>query len=354
MAMDPMAASQGMFGGYGMNMNGMNSGMNMGMNFDAGQGMYGGWDGSQNNMWNGGQDKFNPNAFANGMGPQFGGPSGFGGYNMSQPNGNYATMQQQLQFPPNPDLSNGFHAPGYGRGGGAFRGRGRGFTPGFRGRAGYPGYMQANYPHNTNFTMPQNQNSPMPNEDMPSPNTTTAPTDDKKVSVELAPESARNLSEEPSKGIAASIETQDMPAEAMPNNSEQPADEKSAAEEDMQLRGIPTIDSIDEANAAQVMYNGPTPGMPGQMGPSFATPDYMSGSFPGGRGGPFPNGPFMPGPNHMGMPGVVPGQGVQGAPAAPRAMRQGLPNTSVLRQRGPQMSIGARSSAMREVENLPR
>jgi hypothetical protein len=27
------------------------------------------------------------------------------------------------------------------------------------------------------------------------------------------------------------------------------------------------------------------------------------------------------------------GQGVEGAPAAPRAMRQGLPNTSVFRQR---------------------
>lgn len=130
MGMDPMAANQGMLGGYGMNMNGMNSGMNMGMNFDASQGMYGGWDGSQNNMWNGGQDKFNPNAFANGMGPQYEGPSGFGGYNMSQPNGVHAQMQQQ-QFP-SQDFQNGYYGPGYGRSN--FRGRGRGFVPGGRGR----------------------------------------------------------------------------------------------------------------------------------------------------------------------------------------------------------------------------
>ncbi|RAH48649.1 uncharacterized protein BO95DRAFT_440142 [Aspergillus brunneoviolaceus CBS 621.78] len=38
------------------------------------------------------------------------------------------------------------------------------------------------------------------------------------------------------------------------------------------------------------------------------------------------------------------GQGVEGAPAAPRAMREGLPNTSVLRQRNFQLS-GARSGA---------
>jgi hypothetical protein len=35
-----------------------------------------------------------------------------------------------------------------------------------------------------------------------------------------------------------------------------------------------------------------------------------------------------------GLNGHPPGPGVEGAPAAPRAMRQGLPNTSVFRQRG--------------------
>ena len=65
MTMDSMAANQGMFGEYGLNMTGM--GMNMEMNYN-GQSMYGslGWNGFQQDMWQGGQDNFNPSAFANG------------------------------------------------------------------------------------------------------------------------------------------------------------------------------------------------------------------------------------------------------------------------------------------------
>lgn len=357
--MDPMAVGQGMFGGYGMNMNGMNSGMNLGMNFDAGQGMYGGWDGTQNNMWNGGQDKFNPNAFANGMGPQYGDVSGFGGYNMShQPNGNFAPMQQQpLQFP-NPDFSNGFHGSGYGRGG--FRGRGRGFAPGFRGRAGYPGHMQANYPPNANFPAPQFPNSPMVNQEMPSQSpgggvsATASPTADaaplamnRASDDKLPPGDQQEPHEDPSKEIIASTEARP----GVPSADETPAD-------DSQLRGIPTIDSIDEANAAQSFYNNTTSGVPVNRttGPPFPRGGYMRGSFQGGRGGEFPNKPFMPGlyqPNNM--PVQFPGQGVQGAPAAPRAMRQGLPNTSVLRQRaGSSMPVRTRSTSVKEAGNLPR
>ena len=101
MGMDLMA-NQGMFGDYGMNMTGM--GMNTG-NFNGG--MYGslGWD-AQNNMWQG-QDKFNPNAFANGTGPPYGGAYGSNLF---------------------PDQS-GYYGSGYGRG--AFRGRGRGYGRGF-------------------------------------------------------------------------------------------------------------------------------------------------------------------------------------------------------------------------------
>ncbi|KKK14457.1 hypothetical protein AOCH_002871 [Aspergillus ochraceoroseus] len=165
MGMDPMAANQGMLGGYGMNMSGMSNGMSMGMNFNAGQGMYGGWDGSQNNMWHG-QDKFNPSAFANGMGAQYGGPSGYGGYNMSQPSGVHPQMQQQ-QFPTQ-EFQNGYYGPGFGRGN--FRGRGRGFVPGGRGgRGGFGGHMQASYSYNTtNHQGLQNNNSPNLNQEIPS------------------------------------------------------------------------------------------------------------------------------------------------------------------------------------------
>jgi hypothetical protein len=324
MVMDPMVANQGMFGGYGMNMNGMNTGMN----FDAGQGMYGGWDGSQNNMWNGGQDKFNPNAFANGMGPQYGVSSGFGGYNMSQPNGVHPQMQQQ-QFP-NQDFQTGYYGSGYGRGN--FRGRGRGFYPGGRGRGGFAGSMQANYPLNANYSRFENHNSPTVNQDLSSqpeegvsaetasgdPNAAEATT----AHDENAPSGDVDGAKDPS--------SNENPTEAVGENVEGIATGGPTAEEaighESQLRGIPTIDSLDQANAAQGMPNGPM--MSGPMGSGFGR-GFMRAPFAGGRGGPFSGSPFSPGPN-MAAPR---GPGVEGAPAAPRAMREGLPNTSVLRHR---------------------
>ncbi|OQD82880.1 hypothetical protein PENANT_c019G04396 [Penicillium antarcticum] len=129
MGMDPMA-NQGIFGDYGMNMTGM--GMNAG-NFNGG--MYGslGWD-AQNNMWQG-QDNINPNAFANGTGPPYGGAYGSNIY---------------------PDQS-AYYGSGYGRG--AFRGRGRGYGRGFgpvQGHYANSGYaqgpmnVQGNQNHNPN------------------------------------------------------------------------------------------------------------------------------------------------------------------------------------------------------------
>ena len=122
-----------------MGMAGMN-GMNMGMNFNASQGMFGaGWNGQNNNMWNGPQSN-NPNAFANGMGGDFGSNAGYG-YNMSQ-QGNF---HQQY---PNGDFQSGSYGRGYGRG----RGRGRG---GFgRGRGGYAQNLPGNYP---NYQQPHEQ-----------------------------------------------------------------------------------------------------------------------------------------------------------------------------------------------------
>lgn len=330
MAMDPMAASQGMLGGYGMNLNGMNNGMNMGMNFDAGQGMYGGWDGSQNNMWNGGQDKFNPNAFANGMGSQYGPSSGFGGYN------NYAQMQHQ-PFP-NQDFSNDYYGPGYGRGN--FRGRGRGFVPGGRGRGGFPGStMHANYPnaHNPAF---QNPNSPSFTQEMPSQGQ-----DGEMASAEPSGTEEKNLENGQGTGDEQDHTTREEPADGTMGDqpsekvsADTPATEGFSGADNPQLQGIPTIDSFDQANAMSAGFVG----MPGQMGPGFGR-GYMRGPFPGGRGAGFPGPPFGPGPN-------MPGPGVEGAPAAPRAMRQGLPNTSVLRHRQLQAQGRGSVSASRPSE----
>ncbi|KAJ5179942.1 hypothetical protein N7492_003152 [Penicillium capsulatum] len=258
MTMDPMAANQGMFGDYGMNMTGM--GMNMGMNFN-GQGMYGsiGWDGSQQNMWRG-QDKFNPNAFANGKGPPYGGGA-FGGSNMSYPtNGDFQSSYQ-----------------GHDRGG--FRGRGRGHFQG-PGRGGF---------HAGQSTFASNESTPEVN---------GAPIKPNAADTEIASQT-----------------------DGTEGNTESTSIQQQEAGNDGQLHGIPTIDSLD-----QPMPTGPNVY---QGGPGYGSVGYMRGAGFGARGG------FGGGPMASHQANIEPkGPGVEGAPAAPRAMRQGLPNTSVLRQRG--------------------
>ncbi|KAL5001286.1 hypothetical protein BDV10DRAFT_14093 [Aspergillus recurvatus] len=321
MGMDPMAASQGMFGGYGMNMNGMSNGMNMGMNFNAGQGMYGGWDGSQNNMWNGSQDKFNPNAFANGMGAQFGDPSGFGGYNMSQPNGVHPQMQQQQQFP-NQEFQNGYHGPG------TYRGRGRGYHSGGRGRGGYSGHVQPNFPHNANSAALQDNTF---NADQIMPSQTEEGAADATAIQDNMPSEVKN-GEDGSNTAAASfrdqvlndVEVNGGNAASVPGTDGHP---DQAVHAEHQLQGIPTVDSLSQP------YNVGATAAPTHMPQGFGRGGgYMRGGFHG-RGGSFGGQQqFIPAPNMQPR-----GPGVEGAPAAPRAMRQGLPNTSVFRQRNFQL-----------------
>jgi hypothetical protein len=276
MTMDPMAANQGMFGDYGMNMTGM--GMNMGMNFN-GQGMYGslGWDGSQQNMWQGGQDKFNPNAFANGTGPPYGGA--FGGSNMS--------YHSNTVFP-----GAGYES-GYGRGG--FRGRGRGyFGPG---RSGFAG------PANRPFS-----NHSIPDE---GPDGTPAGTDGSGQVNENGPE---HVSESTLNG-----------------DTDMNAKQDSVDADGQQLQGIPTIDSLDQS-----ISTGPN-AFQGPIGAGYGRGGYMRGAGRGFWGE--PAGSYQP---QMEQPR---GLGVEGAPAAPRAMRQGLPNTSVFRQRGFHQARGSGGSS---------
>ncbi|KAL4749205.1 hypothetical protein BDW72DRAFT_178831 [Aspergillus terricola var. indicus] len=316
MGMDPMAASQGIFGGYGMNMNGMSNGMNMGMSFNAGQGMYGGWDGSQNNMWNGSQDKFNPNAFANGMGAQFGDPSGFGGYNMSQPNGVHPQMQQQ-QFS-NQELQNGYYGPGN------YRGRGRGYYSGGRGRGGYIGHMQPNFPHNVNSAALQDNTS---SADQIMPSQTEEGAADATATEDNVPSDGKNAEDGPNPASASSVnqalnevEANGGNAESVPGADGHP-DQAMNAEN--QLQGIPTVDSLNEP------YNVGAIAAPTYMHQGFGRGGgYMRGGFHGRGGSLGGQQQYMPAPNMQPR-----GPGVEGAPAAPRAMRQGLPNTSVFRQR---------------------
>jgi hypothetical protein len=289
--MGPMNAAQGMFGGFGMNMNNMSNGMNMG--YGTEQQMYNNWDNSQNNM-------YNPNPYSNGMGQDYG-TSGYAGY-MSQPNGSYSQMQQY----PNQNFQNGYYGngPGYMRGMG--RGRGRGF---YRGRGGYDhaNYYQQNYQNNVSQD-PMNQETGQTEDDIRKFNNELAPggadddlADGPKDSTITGPDDAN---------VADGTDRTDKPLESDINGEPNNLDEEPTS----QLQGIPTIDSIDSAPSQ------PT----GPMG-------YSRGSMPGmdqgcGRGRGFGRGGFM---GHRGgfynnMQGPPAGQGVAGAPLAPRAMREGI------------------------------
>ncbi|KAJ5489752.1 hypothetical protein N7539_004642 [Penicillium diatomitis] len=304
MTMDPMTANQGMFGDYGMNMAGM--GMNMGMNFN-GQGMYGslGWNGSQQNMWHGGQDNFNPNAFANGTGPPFGGA--FGGSNMS--------------YPSNSDFQSGYYGPGYGRGGG-YRGRGRGHYAAGPG-PGHRAYGAAGDDHQ----FPQTGNPGLANgqpgagqDDIPvQPDAPTEKTEDAS--------SHTDTDKMASTDLVSTAEVQATDDDAARGAAESKVDSAdNNADQSPQLQGIPTIDSLDQPSDSMEVNGYPMFNVPG-----YGRGGYMRGGFHGPRGGGhwggMPN-MYQQGPVELRNPGV------EGAPAAPRAMRQGLPNTSILRQRG--------------------
>lgn len=273
--MDPMAANQGMFGDYGMNMGGM--GMNMGMNY-SGQGMYGssGWNGS----WQGGQNNFNANAFANGTGPQRGGA--FGGPNMS--------------YPSNSGYQSGYYGQGYGRGG--FQGSNRG---------GFGGFSPGHQSQGTNPEMSTSATSGTLHEAVDN-------TDDAIVNGDRS-----HLNENGDPEPVSQPNAEDKP--------EPMSDEQGAVSQ--QLQGIPTIDSLDQS-----VSNGP----PNWQGPGPMGPGYGRGGFRGpvGRGGGYWPGPAsMTGPYQHQHQHPIPPKApvVEGAPAAPRGMRQGLPNTSMLRQR---------------------
>lgn len=316
MGMDPMIATQGMFGGFGMN--GMN-GMSMGMGFDAGQQMYGNWNNSQNTM-------YNPTAFSNGMGPEYGASGYAGGFNMSHPNGNYSQMHPGSHFP-NQDLQNGY--PGYGQQGygrGMGRGRGRGF---FRGRGGYSNgplntnNYPGNHPHYGGY---QNQTHYTQDADG---STATAPSDAelKRFNDELAPGGEDDVEDGHAKNDSAiaPVSAVNQDSNKTDGNNLKPEDstaEKAENEDDasqsQQLQVIPTIDSIDAPSQPSAFSNDMSMSIMDQGG-GRGRPYMRAGFYGGGRGG-YQNGNFQ---------GPPPVKGVIGAPAAPRAMRQGLPNTSV-------------------------
>ena len=404
MGMDPMAMSQGMYGGFGGQGMGMN-GMNMGMGFNnAGQGAFGGGFNGQPAAWNTGQDKFNQNTYGGqaGMGGgDFGANTGYGGYNVPPHQGNFNQMHQH-QYPNN-DFHHGHRGQGFQNRG---RGRGRGYLNAGRGRGGYnQNFSQGN--HNQNQTNheafhqqipaqvtrrgspsygPQ-QDEPLQQQQQKDQSTTgsqqdakpeesaTGLTAEEQLNKELDPGDADENAEKPSDSS-----TKEEQASIKEEQVEPPAEEavdKTGAQEvikpepvpetkDEKPEPIPTFisgqDSKPELPAVNTSASVPPSMMPPPSpmiptGPSalhadqaldtsprgrgagrgfYGSPDYRGGSRGGsrGRGSAYPPHNSFPRVTPPVVKAIVPpsapkGLGVEGAPKAPKALREGQPNTGI-------------------------
>ena len=405
MAMDPLTMSQGMYGGFGGQGAGMNAmnGMNMGIGFNAGQGSYGNYNG-QPGAWNTAQDKYNPNAYGghvNGMENDYGASAGYGGYNMPSHQGSFNHIHHH-QFPNN-DNQNGYNGPGFHNRG---RGRGRGYYNAGRGRGGYSQVTsntnQANYEPFHHQIPPQlaQQSSLQQQEE-----TQTSLANKHTIGSHPGAVVHHPGNNYPADGQATrapfpereghSKEDEDMTGkESAPSDNVDTTETASVAQNDHE--NIPKLDSAPEsvqieqpklssietfvspeqsdppnatgddvASKTTTMLPPPTPVIP--VGPAAQFPMEQSPEFSvrgrglgrtsyrGGRGrgyGYLPNGsathssisqsaPISDSPI---MPPIEPkGLGVEGAPKAPKALREGLPNNGIRGGRG--FSIVGRASA---------
>ena len=386
MGMDPMTMSQGMYGGFGGHGMGMN-GMNMGMGFNnAGQGAFGGGFNGQPAAWNAGQDKFNQNAYGGqaGMGGgDFGANTGYGGYNVPPHQGNFNQMHQH-QYPNN-DFHHGHHGQGFqnrgrGRGRGypsAGRGRG-GYSPSFpqgnqnQNQTNYEAFHQPAPPQVTRRGSPSygpQQDPPMQQQQdqattgsqqnaRPEENVSGL-TAEEQLNKELDPGDAEENAEKPSglstkeelvepavEEVVAKTEVlEESQAEPVPEaKEEQPAAIPTFVSDESSKPEIPAIDTSASV-PLPLMMPPPSPMIP--TGPSalnadqpldtsprgrgagrgfYGSPDYRGGSR--GRGSGYPSHNGFPRVNAPTVKPVVPpsapkGLGVEGAPKAPKALREG-------------------------------
>ncbi|KFY92618.1 hypothetical protein V500_04115, partial [Pseudogymnoascus sp. VKM F-4518 (FW-2643)] len=295
MSMDPMAM-QNMFmnGGFGgMGMNGMNMGMGGMGGYEgvAGQGFGGGGGGWGGQQWNMGQNNFNPNAaLSAGMGHTDYGAPHKPGYPFQQHHGSGA----------------GYNQGGYGRnqyneyghhGGGGFAGRGRGRGRGGYGRGG--GYGHGEYAQHGNY-----QNSVAGH-----------------VSESAAPQGPKEQqSTEPASNVdefGREIRTPSAVAETevtATDNAEtngvtaggdaQAATNPLATPSDAPDSGPKPIQTLEEVEQAQFMGHG--------HGGAYVS---RSSAYATQAPPPLADVPIN-------------------APTGPKAMREGLPNTSILHLRG--------------------
>ena len=399
MGMDPMTMSQGLYGGFGGQGIGMN-GMNMGMGFNAGQGAFGGFNG-QPAAWNAGQDKFNQNAYGGhaGVGSDFGANTGYGGYNLPPHQGNFNQMHHH-QYPNN-DFHHGHHSQGFqnrgrGRGRGYLNaGRGRGYNQGLQGnQANHQPFHQQLPPEITRRGSPQygpqqeqperkqqDQPSAESQQDGKSEDTTNNLTTEEQLNKELDPGDADDNVEKPSeltpkeeeveKSTATAVTELNNPdqveTQSVPEKEEKPAPIETFVSDERPEPETPNVESSVDMPSA--MKPPPSPIIP--TGPAaLYTTDQQLDISPRGRGvgrGFHRGGEYRGGPHGRGsgyqpissFPRIQPtpsaaklvispvepkGLGVEGAPKAPKALREGQQHT-VPRGSGGFSIVGRASAA---------
>lgn len=403
MGLDPMTMSQAMYGGFGGQGMGLN-GMNMGMGFDAGQGAFGGFNG-QPAAWNAGQNKYNQNAYGGHAGmsgaADFGANTGYGGYNMPPHQGNFNQMNHHHQYPNN-DFHHGHHGQGFQNRG---RGRGRGYQYAGRGRGGYNQVSQGN--NQTNYEqfhqqVPQQQitrrGSPQYGEKQEQPaqsreeqaNTesqqdakpqysTDGLTAEEQLNQELAPGDADDISEtaraaspkldeaaEPSEQAVAETKTPDQVETKVDivKEEEKPGPIEAFTSEEPS-KSVVTL-TQNESAPRNTMMPPPSAAIPTGPAADHQSLDMAPRGRGGGRGyhggvpfragsqgrgsGYIPNNsiPHVQPTSSVAKPNMPPieikGLGVEGAPKAPKALREAQPNNAI---KG--FSIAGRASATPQV-----
>ena len=307
--MDPMMM-QNMFmnGGFGAgmginNMNGMSTGMGMG-GFEGGigGGFNNGYWGDGQQSWNVGPDNFYPNSAGMGSGEYGANNSGYASHAAGYNQGNYGRGNHYNDY-----QNNSF----------GYRGRGRGRGGYNRGGYGY-GSHETSQQHPPQFGSGGQPNGPFSE-------TGSIPTGPKAESVP-----AGNV-DEFGRELRQTSEAKEEPAE-----SEMPKDGNTAALGPA-VKGDDTVASTDQSLAQVGTESGDTTfPQPIQTLDEVEAPYAQTGNYNGyhnnqhaGRGG------FYNGLGSM-HPPIKPVDIPINAPTGPKAMREGLPNTSIahLRARG--------------------
>jgi hypothetical protein len=325
MNMGNIGMTPGMFGGFGGPGMGMD-GLNMGMGFNANQNGYMGWNGQPG--WNTAQDNFNP--MTNGIGA-YGSNAGYhhpvaGGYN------HFNSMTPQ-QYPNNNFQGNHFQGQGNFQ-----RGRGRGLG---RGRGDYGNYAAFQAQSTSSNAQQQiEQSNGVQSQIDPAQKGQNKSSTDAETGKEISTVAA-NLDQQAddSSGnvpVPQGKTSMDVSDESIDNIN---------TGQDQALKVPETVCMSDEAGNVPVPENGTVPPRrPAALAPPEYAHDFAGrgrGTARGGfgfrgRGSNAWNGVVHPGVHAEQSespftPTESLGQGVVGAPTAPKALREGFPNTGYRR-----------------------